>query len=68
MQIAAEKKYEAGKETFAQKENGKVSSKRGKKTAVLSRPVRFSNCQTSLCTFVCVVILLYFFFSFYIYC
>ncbi|XP_026387947.1 chromosome transmission fidelity protein 18 homolog [Papaver somniferum] len=38
--IAAEKKYEAGKENVAQKEqHGKVSSKRGKKSATLSRPV-----------------------------
>ncbi|KAI3915604.1 hypothetical protein MKX01_015429, partial [Papaver californicum] len=38
--IAAEKKYEAGKENVAPKEqHGKVSSKRGKKSATLSRPV-----------------------------
>jgi hypothetical protein len=49
VQISAERKPDAGKQSFDKGQMERKSSKKGRKTASLSRPVsfRFSYCHTS---------------------
>ena len=41
MQVSAEKKSDVGKENLAKEYPGRKSSKKGRNTGSLSRPVRF---------------------------
>lgn len=41
MQVSGEKKSDVGKENLAKEQPGRKASKKGRKTASLSRPVRF---------------------------